>query len=40
MGEGFSRQARQIFAEIIVFISRKFNAAWREKARPNGELRL
>ncbi len=30
MGEGFSRQARQIFAGIIVFISRKFNAAWRE----------
>ena len=40
MGEGFSRQARQIFAGIIVFISRKFNAAWRERTRPNGDLRL
>jgi predicted lysophospholipase L1 biosynthesis ABC-type transport system permease subunit len=40
MGEGFSRQARQIFAGIIAFISRKFNAAWREKTRPDGESRL
>jgi predicted lysophospholipase L1 biosynthesis ABC-type transport system permease subunit len=40
MGEGFSRQARQIFAGIIAFTSRKFNAAWREKTRPDGESRL
>jgi hypothetical protein len=40
MGEGFSRQARQILTGIIAFISRKFNAAWREKTRPDGESRL
>jgi hypothetical protein len=40
MGKGFSRQARQIFAGIIAFISRKLNAAWREKIRPDGESRL
>jgi len=36
MAEGFSRQAGQIFTDIIVFISRKFIAAWRERARPGG----
>ena len=40
MAEGFFRQARQIFAGIIGFISRKFNAACREKTRPDSELRL
>ena len=40
MAEGFFRQARQIFAGIIGFISRKFNAACGENIRPDGELRL
>ena len=38
MAEGFFRQARQIFAGIIGFIPRKFNAACRENTRPDGPI--
>ncbi len=40
MAGGCSRQARQIFTGTMAFIPRKFNAAWRERIRPDGELGL